>query len=227
MRRIILRCSDSNSLQADSEAGAISDIVNAEKRSGVDNNESFQDKIRLLGTLVGELEATPATGSGARARELVQLLMEVHGAGLERIMEIVDESGTPGEAIIARAGRDPMVRPLLLLYSLHPDDLETRILKALDDAAPRLRKLHSEVELLGTGDGAVRVRVSTSGHACGSTGKTVQSIVEECIYDQAPDLASLEVLGLEGEPRSGFVSIESLMKDLPSARAGAEMCGAD
>lgn len=200
----------------------------------MDHKESFQQKIRRLGTLAGELEATPDTGSGTRARELVQLLMEVHGAGLERLMEIIDESGAPGEAIIARAGREPIVRHLLLLYSLHPDALETRVLKALDDAAPRLRKLNSEVELLGISEGAVQVRVSTSGHACGSTGKTVQSIVEECIYDQAPDLTSLEVLGQEDAPSSGFVSLESLIKDLPSGHSthasaihGAEMCGAD
>jgi Fe-S cluster biogenesis protein NfuA len=201
----------------------------------VDNKESlpeaFQDKIRLLGTLVSELESTQATGSGAWVRELVQLLMELHGAGLERIMEIIDESGAPGEAIIARAGRDPVVRHLLLLYSLHPHDLETRVTKALETAAPRLRKLNSDVELLSISEGAVRVRISGSGHGCESTGKTTQSIVEECIYDQAPDLVSLEVVGQEEARSSGFVALESLLKALPSSRASAiqspEMCGAD
>lgn len=195
------------------------------------DKETFQEKIRQLGVLVGELEATPGAGANVAARELVQLLMEVHGTALERIMEIIDESGTPGEAIIARAGQDPIVRHLLLLYSLHPDDLETRVLKALDAAGPRLRKHNSEVELLGIYDGAVQVRISTSGHACGSTGKTVQSIVEECIYDLAPDLTSLEILGQEDAASSGFVSLESLMKHPSSSHAvaqhGMELCGAD
>ena len=178
------------------------------------NTESFQEKIRRLGVLVGELETIPGGASGVAARELVQLLMEVHGAGLERIMEIIDESGAPGEAIIARAGRDQIVRHLLLLYSLHPDNLETRVWRALHAAGPRLRKHNSEVELIEIrDDGAVRVRVSTSGHGCGSTGKTVHSIVEECIYDQAPDLTSLEILGQDDAPPSGFVSLESLMKN--------------
>lgn len=200
-------------------------------------SEAFQEKIRQLGVLAGEFEAeqggrggAPAR-EGAAARELVQLLMEVHGAALERIMEIIDESGEPGEAIILKAGKDPIVRPLLLLYSLHPEDLETRVLKALDVATPRLRKHNSEVELLGICDGAVRVRISTSGHVCGSTGKTVQSIVEECLYDHAPDLTSLEVLGQEDTASAHFVSLESLLKHPAATNGlslkGAEVCGAD
>jgi hypothetical protein len=183
--------------------------------------ESFQEKIQRLGALVGELESIPGSGGSVAARELVQLLMDVHGAGIERIMEIIDESGTAGEAIIARAGRDPMVRHLLLLYSLHPDDLETRVLRALDAARQRLRKLNSEVELVEIRNGAVRVRISASGHACGSNGNAVQSIVEECIYDQAPDLTSLEILSAEEAPSSGFVSLDSLMKSASAAHAMA------
>ena len=195
------------------------------------NKEAFQEKIRQLGARVGELEEIKGEANCAGTRELIQLLLEVHGAGLERMMEIIDESGTPGEAIIAKAGKDPIVRHLLLLYSLHPEDIETRVVKALDLAGPRLRKHNSEVELLGIRDGAVQVKVSTSGHACGSTGATVRSIVEECIYDFAPDLASLEILGQDEAPSSGFVSLESLIKHPASpdalAMQGAEMCGAD
>jgi hypothetical protein len=138
--------------------------------------------------------------------------MEVHGTALQRIMEIIDESGETGDAIIVRAGEDSLVRPLLLLYSLHPEDMETRVTKAIDAAGVRLRKFNSEVELLDISDGAVRVQIRTSGHACGSTGKSVQSIVEECIYDLAPDVMSLNVLGPDDEVKTGFVSLESLLK---------------
>src|SRR5713101_2652492 len=118
-------------------------------------------------------------GSKVAARELVQLLMEVHGTGLERIMEIVFESGPEGEAMIARLGQDPIVRNFLLLYSLHPEDMETRVLKALDAVGQRLRKLDSKVGLVSVRDGAVQVQLKTSGHAHGSAAKTLRSIVEE------------------------------------------------
>jgi Fe-S cluster biogenesis protein NfuA len=197
----------------------------------VASEQEFQEKIRQLGTLVGELNDAPESSSKVAAREMVQLLMEVHGAGLARIMELVFELGEHGEAIINRIGQDPIARNLLLLYSLHPDDLETRILKALDEAKTRLRKYNTDVEVVSIQDGAVQLRLMTSGHACGSTTKTLQSIVEESIYELAPDLTSLLILGSADESASGFVPLENLLKHSFAAPVlavhGAEVDGAD
>ena len=195
------------------------------------SEKEFQQKVRQLGALVGELDQMPGSGSKVAARELVQLLMEVHATGLERIMELVFESGAQGEALIGRLGQDPIVRNLLLLYSLHPEDLETRVLKALDTVGSRLRKFDSKVELVSIRDGAVQLQLRTYGHAHGSAAKNLRTIVEEGIYDLAPDLASLTILGLEDEDASGFVSLESLLKHPTavhvSATPGLEVDGAN
>jgi hypothetical protein len=179
------------------------------------SEKEFQEKMRRLGALVGELDQMPAGGSKVATRELVQLLMEIHGAGLERILELVKESGreagTAGEAIISRFGEDPIARNLLLLYGLHPDHLETRVVKALDAMKGRLRKLDCEVKLVSIHEGAVQVRLHISGHAHGSTRKDLRSIVEGGMYDLVPDLTSLTILGAEDES-SGFVPLESLLK---------------
>jgi hypothetical protein len=197
----------------------------------VPSEKEFQQKVRQLGALVGELDHLPGSGSKAAARELVQLLMEVHGTGLERMMELVFESGAAGEALIGRLGQDPIVRSLLLLYSLHPEDLETRVLTALDAVGSRLHKFDSKVELVSIHNGAVQLQLRTSGHVHGSAAKNLRSIVEEGIYDLAPDLASLTILGLEDEDASGFVSLESLLKQPTSmhvsAAAGLEVDGAN
>jgi hypothetical protein len=176
----------------------------------VAGEKEFRQKVRQLGTLVGELDQVPGSGSRVAARELVQLLMEVHGTGLERILELVFESGAKGEAMIGILGRDPVVRALLLLYSLHPEDLETRVLKALDAAKLRLRKFDGEVDLVSILDGAIQLRLRTSGNARGSA-KNMRSIIEEAIYDLAPDLSSLTILGLD-EGTSSFVPLESLLR---------------
>jgi hypothetical protein len=197
----------------------------------VASEKEFQQKVRQLGTLVGELDQTPGPSSKVAARELVQLLMEVHGTGLERIMELVFESGGEGEAIIGRLGQDPIVRNFLLLYSLHPEDLETRVLKALDTVGSRLRKFDCKVELISIRDGAVQLQLHASGHVHGSAARNLRSIVEEGIYDLAPDLASLTILGLEDEGGSGFVPLESLLKHSTAAHAlappGLEVDGAN
>jgi hypothetical protein len=179
----------------------------------VGNEREFQQKVRQLGTLVGELDQSAVGGSKVATRELVQLLMEVHGTCLERIMELVFESGADGKATIDKLGQDPIVRSLLLLYSLHPEDLETRVLKAIDTMRPRLRKLDSRVEPISIHDGVVHLQLHTSGHARGSAARNLRSIVEDCIYDLAPDLTSLTILGLEDENASGFVSLESLLNN--------------
>jgi hypothetical protein len=68
-----------------------------------------EEKMRRLGALVDELDQGPGGGSKVAARELVQLLMEVYRAGLERIMELVIESGrhpgAPSGEIIDRYRR--------------------------------------------------------------------------------------------------------------------------
>lgn len=185
------------------------------------SEKEFRQKVRQLGALVGELDQMPGGGSKVAARELVQLLMEVHGTGLERMMELVFESGVEGEALIGRLGQDPIVRNLLLLYSLHPQDLETRVLKALDTVGSRLRKFDCKAELVSIRDGAVQVQLRASTHMHGSAANNLRSIVEEGIYDLAPDLASLTILGLENEDASGFVSLESFLKHPTVANVSA------
>ena len=180
----------------------------------MDNEKEFQEKMRQLGSLVGELDQVPGGGSKVAARELVQLLMEVHRTGLERMMELVFQAGTEasGGAIIDRLGQDPIVRNLLLLYSLHPEDLETRVLRGLDVARARLRKLDGRVDLVSFHEGAVQLRLHTSGHSRGSTIKDLRAVVEGAIYDLAPDVTSLTILAPEEESSSGFVPLQSLLK---------------
>lgn len=180
-------------------------------RRRVATGTEFQDQVRQLGNLISQFDQMPEGPQKTACKELVHLLMDVHGAGLERIMEIVFESGANGPAIIDELGCDTITSSLLLLYSLHPDDLETRVNKAMERMRPRLRKVSCSADLLHISEGAVQIHVTTSGHSCGSSTKDVRAIVEEGVYELAPDVVSLEILGLEEPSPSGFVALESLM----------------
>ena len=175
------------------------------------NDGEFQQQVRQLGKLIAEFDQLPDGAAKTAARQLVQLLMDVHGAGLERIMELVFDSGDSGQATIDKLGRDPIAGSLLLLYSLHPDDVEVRVQRAVERLRPRLRKLGCAIELVGVHEGAVRLRLAVSGHNCGSSAKDLRSTVEDGIYEFAPDVASLEILGLEEPTAAGFVPLESLI----------------
>ena len=65
--------------------------------------------------------------------------------------------------------------------------------------------------MLSVSGGAIRLRVETGPHTCGSTGKTVQATLEGAMYDAAPDLSSLVIEGLDEKPASGFVALDKLM----------------
>jgi Fe-S cluster biogenesis protein NfuA len=177
----------------------------------VANDEEFQEQIRQLGKLVAQFDELPDSAAKSASRELVQLLMDVHGTGLERAMEIVYDAGNIAPGIIDKLGQDPIVGNLLLLYSLHPDELETRVQRAVERMRPRLRKLSCTVELEHVHESSVRVRLTTSGHSCGSSAGDIRSIVEDGMYEFAPDVTSLEIAGLEETAPAGFVALESLL----------------
>lgn len=177
----------------------------------MENGGEFQKRVRQLGKMVAEFDRLPDGPQKDACRELVQLVMDVHGAGLERLMEIVFESGNTGPAIIDKLGQDSIAGSLMLLYSLHPDDMETRVHKAMERLRPRLRKLACTAELVRVREGTVQVLLTTTGHSCGSSAGDLRSIVEDGIYEFAPDVALLEVLGLDEPSSVGFVALESLL----------------
>jgi Fe-S cluster biogenesis protein NfuA len=177
----------------------------------VANGGEFQEQVKLLGKLISQFDELPDCPQKRAGKELVQLIMDVHGAGLERMMDIVFEGAGSGSATIDRLGGDSIVGSLLLLYSLHPDDLETRVHRAMERMRPRLRKLACSAELLRIDAGVVHVQLTTTGHTCGSSTKDLRAIVEDSVYEFAPDVVSLAILGLEEPSAAGFVALESLM----------------
>jgi Fe-S cluster biogenesis protein NfuA len=176
----------------------------------VAEGRDFRDDMQRIGGLVQEIEETADPAVRAATKGLVQSLMDLHGAALEKALDIVAEAGEPGMSIIDRLGRDALVSSVLILYGLHPEDLETRVMKAIDRVRPQLRKQGCEIEVLGVSDGAIRLRVETGSHTCGSTAKTAQATLEGAVYDAAPDLTSLVVEGSEEKPASGFVALDKL-----------------
>ena len=195
------------------------------------NDEEFLEQIRQLGKLVTQFDQLPNSAAKVAGKEIIQLLMDVHGRGLERVMELVFDCSDSAPGIIDKLGQDSIVGNLLLLYSLHPDGLEARVQKAVESMRPRLRKLACTVQLEDVHESTVRVRLKTSGHSCGSSTQDLRSIVEDGMYEFAPDVTSLEILGLEEPTPVGFVPLESLLGQhfagaastaLPLERDGAE-----
>jgi Fe-S cluster biogenesis protein NfuA len=177
----------------------------------VNDDKDLLQQLQKVGELVHDLDTIADPSSRAAAKQLVQLLMDLHGSGLERILGIVFQSGEQGAHIIDELGQDSLVSSLLILYGLHPDPLQTRVERKLDQIRSKLFKQGAEAHLVSVNGGDIRIRISLNGHTCGSTGRTVQAAVEEALYEAAPDLTSLTIEGLEQPAASGFVGLEKLM----------------
>lgn len=175
------------------------------------NEKEFPQRVQKIGELVHDLETIADPASRAAAKELVQLLMDLHGTGLERILEIVFQSGDQGSRVIDDLGQDPLVSSLLILYGLHPEEFQTRVERKLEQVRSKLHKMGAEAKLISVNGNDVRLRVAVDSHACGSTSRTIQTTVEEAVYEAAPDLTSLTVEGLEEPNPSGFVAVERLL----------------
>jgi Fe-S cluster biogenesis protein NfuA len=187
------------------------------------DDKDFQTKVQRIGELVRELETITDPESRASAKALVQLLLELHSVGLERVLEIVAAGGDQGQLTIDDLGRDPLVSSLLVLYGLHPLDLESRVIQAVEKVQPRIRKGGGELELRGFEGNVVRLHLQVTGHSCGSTGKTLKSMVEEALYEAAPDMNALLIEGLDEESGSaGFVPLGKLGGVIASASVMSE-----
>ena len=174
-------------------------------------DRDFQTKVQRIADLVATLEDIENPESRSAAKALVQLLLELHSTGLERMLEIVARGGDAGQRAIDELGNDALVSSLLVLYGLHPLDFESRVALAIEKVAPRVRKGGGEISLLSSEKCNVRVRLEVASHSCGSTFQTLKAMVEDAVYEAAPDAASLSVEGLPAASvASGFVPLTSL-----------------
>jgi len=179
---------------------------------------NVQSQLQSIEALLQRIEKANDPAMSAMAKELIQRLMEFHGAGIERMLEIIHQNASPQSgaaenAAIDTLGRDPLVSSLLLLYGLHPDALETRIQHALEKAQPYLKSHGASANLINVDAvGAVTVRLEGATHGCSSTSAGLKRAVEEAIYEAAPDVTAIIVEGAVDElsPAAGFVPLSVL-----------------
>ncbi|HWQ32028.1 MAG TPA: NifU family protein [Blastocatellia bacterium] len=173
-------------------------------------SNDFQQRMQRIEGLIHRLEAAADSETRNCALELMQSLMELHGAGLDRLLEIIAESGETGLALIDELGRDELVSGLLLLYGLHPADIETRVLKAPDQVRPYLQSHGGNVELLAVTEGIVRLRLRGTCNGCASSAETLRQLIEEAIFETAPDVAAIEVEGVTAKAQAAMISYVQL-----------------
>jgi Fe-S cluster biogenesis protein NfuA len=169
----------------------------------------FQERTQEIERLVERVQALEDENARTVALDLWRMRMGLHGAVLARVVELAVDGGEVGRALLATLCSDRMVSGLLVLYGLHPLELETRVAGAIEKVREDLQSRGGSAELLGIADAAVRVRIQVDGHGCGSSAEVVKSLVEQAIYEAAPEVLSIEVEGAAASA-GGFVPLAAL-----------------
>jgi Fe-S cluster biogenesis protein NfuA len=176
-------------------------------------NRELQQQAERINALVKRVNDLPDKSARATALELLQELMSMHASVLDRMLNLASQAGDPGLALIEQFAHDPMISGLLVLYDLHPEDLETRLARALDKVRPLLHSHGGDVELIEFREGVVNVRLTGSCNGCAGSTATLKSAVEQAIYEVAPEVATVVAEGAVEESQTaaaGFVPLAKL-----------------
>jgi Fe-S cluster biogenesis protein NfuA len=139
--------------------------------------------------LLSELRSQAGPQVAATAEELVSCLVELYGAGLARITEIVGEDES-GPKLMDKLVADPLVESLLLVHDLHPLDTSARVRRAVEEVLPQLGSHAGNVEYLGLDEaGVLRLRLEQSG----CSADTVRDLIEKAVAGAAPEAAGVVI----------------------------------
>ncbi|MEO8727111.1 MAG: NifU family protein [Acidobacteriaceae bacterium] len=159
----------------------------------------FQARSQEVEELVKKLERAGDPQLHATALELVQSVIDLHGAALERLLELLSRSRA-GEDALYEAVKDDLVASMFLLHGLHPDSIQTRVLRALDKVRPYLKSHGGDVELVSIDEGILRVQLQGTCGSCSSSALTLKTAVEDAVYEAAPDI--LEIIAENAKEHS-------------------------
>jgi len=158
--------------------------------------------------LLAELGSQAGPQVAATAEELVSCLVDLYGAGLAEIVKIVGADPEAGQRLMGQLAGDPLVESLLLLHDLHPLDADTRINRALEAVRSRLGSHAGVIEYLGIDEqGVAGLRLTASGHGCGSSSSTARQAVEEAVAEAAPEVAGVHVEEVAAPPEVPLLQI--------------------
>jgi Fe-S cluster biogenesis protein NfuA/nitrite reductase/ring-hydroxylating ferredoxin subunit len=149
----------------------------------------------------------------ALADELVSAVVQMYGAGLERIVEVVGDSPAIRDAL----ADDPVVASLLLIHDLYPVPLEERVAEALERVRPYMESHGGDVELLGVVDGVAHLRLQGSCRSCAASSATLELAVRQALEEVCPDLHGMEVDGVvQPEPTPDVLGVALPMASPPA-----------
>jgi hypothetical protein len=161
---------------------------------------SSKDRTRLdrslqrIDALLSELEKVPDSVAREPARELIEIVLDLHALALARIMAAA--AGSDDRRLLSSLAEDAQIKAVLVLHGLHPEEIEARVRKAVDRLRAYLGAQGMRVELAEISSATVRLRV----HGGAEDNRACRAEIERTLMDAAPDLEAIIIEGPDAIP---------------------------
>lgn len=165
------------------------------------------ESIARIDELVHQIDGLPDPRVRAAVIELVQAVMGLHKSAFERMLEIINDT-EQSAMVMDTFASDELVSSVLVLHGLHPDDLETRVHRALDQLCRHFHSRGAGIKLLEFDGESVRVRFTGTRPGAGPAARPV---IENVFYQAAPEITNLIIEGAEEREHAGFVPLSALV----------------
>ncbi len=164
--------------------------------------------------LFEQLRVTADPRALDQAEELLRLVTELYGAGLARVVQLVQEEAPE---LLRSMVDDELLGSLLVVHDLHPDDLAARVAAALDSVRPFLHGHGGDVVLLDLDESraAIHLRLLGSCDGCPSSAVTLKMAVEQAIAEAAPEILIIDVEQPTTEVAAGIITPVELGRRSP------------
>jgi Fe-S cluster biogenesis protein NfuA len=174
------------------------------------DDEAVRERLTRIDDLLERVEQVPGPTLDA-AIEAVQALTEVYGEALARVLAAASPE------VVGTLVSDELLSHLLVLHQIHPDPLERRVSRAVDELRSAVQKEGGEVELAGIDGDVANLRLRVKG--CGSSG--VEDAVRETIMAIAPELTEVTCSAGGDDHVDAFVPLESLLRRPATVSGGS------
>ena len=165
--------------------------------------------LAALNDQLDQLEAMPGPVSelGLTA---VAGVAEIYGQALIRTLELADP------AAVERMLDDELIAHLLALHGIHPESVETRLGRVIDELRAAVSDQGGTVELDRLDETVAVVRVALGARA--SRSADVEHTIRRAVMTAVPELANVTIVPADNASATAFVPLEALMRTATSAR---------
>jgi hypothetical protein len=166
----------------------------------------------LLGALndqLDQLEAMPGPVSEL-GLTVVAGVAEIYGQALIRTLELADP------AAVERMLDDELIAHLLALHGIHPESVEKRLTRVIEELRAAVSDQGGTVELDRLDETVAVVRVALGARA--SRSADVEHTVRRAVMTAVPELANVTIVPAGSASATAFVPLDALMRTATSAR---------